>query len=188
MAKIHTVEWTTGILGHPALQIGMRANWWGLAGERITGSSGGSSASEVISGIVGSARPTTSACPTRSPRSSSPSTGCTRSIPDDYAFRSVARRRAARRSGTFREIAGRDALEVLERSRWPTSSTRSASPTPARSRCTTSRATCRTYERQDGVLQDLAATDILRIRELGVPRYNAFRQLLHMQPCAASRS
>ena len=35
LAKIHTVEWTTAILGHPALQIGMRANWWGLLGGRI---------------------------------------------------------------------------------------------------------------------------------------------------------
>ena len=35
IAKIHTVEWTTAILGHPALQIGMRANWWGLETERI---------------------------------------------------------------------------------------------------------------------------------------------------------
>src|SRR5262249_26056217 len=34
MAKIHTVEWTPAILGHPALQIGMNANWWGLAGEK----------------------------------------------------------------------------------------------------------------------------------------------------------
>jgi hypothetical protein len=29
---------------------------------------------------------------------------------------------------------------------------------------------------------DLAATDILRTRELGVPRYNEFRQLLHRPP------
>ena len=35
IAKIHTVEWTTAILGHPALQIGMRANWCGLAEERV---------------------------------------------------------------------------------------------------------------------------------------------------------
>ncbi|MDF2703024.1 MAG: hem peroxidase, partial [Rubrobacteraceae bacterium] len=35
LAKIHTVEWTTAILGHPTMQIGMRANWWGIAGERI---------------------------------------------------------------------------------------------------------------------------------------------------------
>jgi hypothetical protein len=29
---------------------------------------------------------------------------------------------------------------------------------------------------------DLAATDILRTRELGVPRYNEFRRLLHLKP------
>jgi hypothetical protein len=29
---------------------------------------------------------------------------------------------------------------------------------------------------------DLAATDILRTRELGVPRYNQFRKLLHLPP------
>ncbi|KAH0358236.1 heme peroxidase, partial [Aureobasidium melanogenum] len=28
MAKIHTVEWTPAILAHPALEIGMNANWW----------------------------------------------------------------------------------------------------------------------------------------------------------------
>jgi hypothetical protein len=31
-------------------------------------------------------------------------------------------------------------------------------------------------------LMDLAATDILRTRELGVPRYNEFRRLLHVKP------
>jgi hypothetical protein len=40
------------------------------------------------------------------------------------------------------------------------------------------------YERPDGHLQDLAATDILRTRELGVPRYNEFRRLLHLTPAA----
>jgi hypothetical protein len=38
------------------------------------------------------------------------------------------------------------------------------------------------YERPDGVLMDLAATDILRSRELGVPRYNEFRRLLRLPP------
>ena len=38
------------------------------------------------------------------------------------------------------------------------------------------------FRRPDGHLQDLAATDILRSRELGVPRYNEFRRLLHMEP------
>jgi hypothetical protein len=40
------------------------------------------------------------------------------------------------------------------------------------------------YQRPDGHLQDLAATDILRTRELGVPRYNEFRRLVHLAPAA----
>jgi hypothetical protein len=54
IAKIHTVEWTTGILGHPALQIGMRANWWGVLGERLNRLVGHIGRGEVLSGIVGS--------------------------------------------------------------------------------------------------------------------------------------
>jgi hypothetical protein len=34
-------------------------------------------------------------------------------------------------------------------------------------------------------MQDLAAIDILRIRELGVPRYNEFRRLLHLKPAGS---
>ena len=51
IAKIHTVEWTPAIVAHPALKIGMRANWWGLLGERLhrlvgrIGSNEGSAAS-----------------------------------------------------------------------------------------------------------------------------------------------
>ena len=54
LAKIHTVEWTTAILGHPTMQIGMRANWWGVAGEKIHKLLGRISSSEVLSGIPGS--------------------------------------------------------------------------------------------------------------------------------------
>ena len=55
MAKIHTVEWTPAILAHPALKIGMNANWWGLLGESLTKMLGRiSKTSEVVSGIPGS--------------------------------------------------------------------------------------------------------------------------------------
>src|SRR5207248_2482725 len=36
--------------------------------------------------------------------------------------------------------------------------------------------------RPDGTQVDLAATDILRVRERGVPRYNEFRRLFHKKP------
>ena len=48
--------------------------------------------------------------------------------------------------------------------------------------CTTSRATCRTFDRPDGKLMDLASTDILRIRELGRAA------LQRVPPAAAPRS
>lgn len=55
MAKIHTIEWTPAILAHPTLELGMNANWWGLAGERLTKMVGRiSGRSEIISGIPGS--------------------------------------------------------------------------------------------------------------------------------------
>ena len=37
IAKIHTVEWTTCVLRHPALQIGMNANWYGALGRDVQG-------------------------------------------------------------------------------------------------------------------------------------------------------
>ena len=36
----------------------------------------------------------------------------------------------------------------------------------------------------DGTVVDLAAIDMLRIRERGVPRYNEFRRLFHLKPAA----
>ena len=54
IAKIHTVEWTTCVLRHPALQIGMNANWYGALGETFKDKIGRVGDSEVLSGIVGS--------------------------------------------------------------------------------------------------------------------------------------
>ena len=41
------------------------------------------------------------------------------------------------------------------------------------------------FDRPDGRLMDLAATDILRNRERGVPRYNEFRRLFRLKPAAS---
>ena len=40
----------------------------------------------------------------------------------------------------------------------------------------------RSLDRPDGSLVDLATIDILRSRERGVPRYNQFRRLFHLEP------
>jgi hypothetical protein len=38
------------------------------------------------------------------------------------------------------------------------------------------------FTRPDGVLIDVAAHNIMHTRELGVPRYTKFREMLHMKP------
>lgn len=38
------------------------------------------------------------------------------------------------------------------------------------------------FNRPDGTTVDLAAVDVLRVRERGVPRYNEFRRLFHRRP------
>ena len=42
-----------------------------------------------------------------------------------------------------------------------------------------------TLKRADGSSMDLAAIDIMRVRERGVPRYNEFRRLWHLEPAAS---
>ncbi len=53
LAKIHTVEWTPAVISHPVTVIGLRANWYGIAGERLHRLLGRLSPSEVLSGIPG---------------------------------------------------------------------------------------------------------------------------------------
>jgi hypothetical protein len=180
LAKIHTVDWTTAILGHPALQIGMRANWWGLAGERINRMIGRISDSEMVSGIVGgpvnhfgvpfSLTEEFVAVYRMHPL-----------MPDDYAFRSATTDELLQER-TFPEIDGREALELLGRISMDDLFYSLGIAHPGAVILHNFPRALQFYEREDGLIQDLAAVDILRTRELGVPRYNAFRRLLHLKP------
>ena len=54
MAKIHTVEWTPGILATPTLRKAMRSNWWGVLDEPFYRRFGRVGSSDILSGILGS--------------------------------------------------------------------------------------------------------------------------------------
>ncbi len=54
IAKIHTIEWTPGILNHPALHRAMNANWYGVLPKWVKKTFGHIGSGELISGIVGS--------------------------------------------------------------------------------------------------------------------------------------
>ncbi|HSK98754.1 MAG TPA: peroxidase family protein [Rubrobacteraceae bacterium] len=189
MAKIHTVEWTTAILGHPTLQVAMSANWWGLATERIYKLFGRISESEVISGIPGSQQ-NHFGIPYSLTEEFAAVYRMHPLIPDYFSFRSADTDEALRdRPLTLREVQDEHVRGLLERTPMidllysfgvshPGEITLHNFPRflqefrrPSHGKST------------DGeVFMDLAATDILRARELGVPRYNEFRKLLGLRP------
>jgi hypothetical protein len=54
MAKIHTIEWTPAVIGHPTSAHAILATWWGLLGPRARRWLGHVGGGEVLSGIPGS--------------------------------------------------------------------------------------------------------------------------------------
>ena len=180
LAKIHTVEWTTAILGHPALQIGMRANWWGLAGETIKNLFGRLSGSELVSGIPGSATdhfgvPYTLTEEFVAVYRMHPL------IPDDITFWSVRDGRQLQRVG-FQEIAGNSAQTICDDVDITDLFYSFGVMNPGAVTLHNYPRALQQFTRPDGVLIDLAAHDIMRCRELGVPRYTKFREILHLRP------
>lgn len=183
LAKIHTVEWTTALLGNPALQIGMRANWWGLAGETVKNLVGRISDSELISGIPGG--PTDHFGVRYSLTEEFVAVYRMHPlIPDDFTFRSVATDTVLQQRA-FGEITNRRAIEVMEQVQMPDILYSFGVSHPGAITLHNYPRQLQQFERPDGTLQDLGATDILRSRELGVPRYNEFRRLFHLNPIAS---
>ncbi len=123
MAKIHTVDWTPAIIAHPTTVRGMRANWWGLEGERLDKRFGRLTSNEVIRGIPGS--PTNHhGVPYSLTEEFVAVYRMHPLIPDDFSFRSLEERRgapgthargarrAARARAADRDVDGRRALLV----------------------------------------------------------------------------
>jgi hypothetical protein len=122
LAKIHTVEWTPAVISHPTTVTALRANWFGLAEERVRKLFGRISSSEVVSGIPGS---------------ETAHFGVPYSLTEEFV-------------AVYRMTLHNFPRFMQE------------------------------FERPDGRFMDLAAVDVLRVRELGVPRYCELRRLLHM--------
>jgi hypothetical protein len=102
-------------------------------------------------------------------------------VPDDYEFRSAADDRLLQPL-TLRDLAGPAALQVLHKLSMTDLLYSFGTMHPGLVTLHNYPRDLQSFQRPDGQLMDLAATDILRIRELGVPRYNQFRRLLHLAP------
>ncbi|MEL6776757.1 MAG: peroxidase family protein [Cyanobacteria bacterium J06597_16] len=177
LAKIHTVEWTPAILPNPATQIAMNANWWGLLGKDIKQLVGHIGDDELLSGIVGSATDHHGA-PYYLTEEFVSVYRMHPLIPDEIAFYS-------HQSGekfttkSFPDVFGKRAREAMHSLSIENSLYSFGIQHPGA-------ITLHNYPNflraliKDGSTEafDLAAVDILRDRERGVPRYNQFREIV----------
>jgi hypothetical protein len=183
MAKIHTVEWTPAIIAHPTTRLAMHANWWGIMGERLNRRFGRLGSSEVLSGIPGS--PTNHhGVPYSLTEEFVAVYRMHPLLPDDFTFSSVA-------SGDeiehreFPELGALQARTRLEELSFPNAFYSFGLAHPGAITLHNYPRFLQQFNRPDGEVMDLAATDILRVRERGVPRYNQFRRLLRLKPAGS---
>ncbi len=180
IAKIHTVEWTPAVISHPTTKLALRANWWGLAGEGIHKRFGRISSSEVISGIPGS-KANHYEVPYALTEEFVAVYRMHPLVPDDYSLRAVADD-AHIRDATLRDMAGPGALPLMDQVPMTDLFYSFGTLHPGLVTLHNFPRFLQEFVRPDGGLMDLASVDILRSRELGVPRYNDFRRLLQLEP------
>jgi hypothetical protein len=183
MAKIHTVEWTPAIIAHPTTVLAMRTNWYGLLGPRFTDRVRRISDNEVISGIPGS--PTDhDGVPYSLTEEFVAVYRMHPLIPDEFVFRSADDDRVLARH----EFPDLTVLHVRERlAEVPMADLfySFGRSHPGAITLHNYPSSLQRFQRADGSLIDLAAIDVLRVRERGVPRYNEFRRLFRLKPASS---
>jgi hypothetical protein len=195
MAKIHTLDWTPAILGHPALKVGMKGNWWGFASERIKKVLRRISEGELVSGIPGSVtnHHGTDFCLTEEFVSVYRMHAL---MPDKIELYAVVDGTKLPRTlilGAERDGDPSDAVGPFSRTHALSAGTMAdlfysfGLANPGALVLHNYPEWMRRLPRRDDAGRfvefiDLAAIDIVRDRERGVPRYNRFRELFHMRP------
>jgi hypothetical protein len=179
LAKIHTVEWTPAILGHPTIMFSMEGGWWGIAGKYITEALGRHGKGDILTGIPGS----------ETDHFGTPFTLTEEFVsvyrmhplmPDEFTFRSAQTDKTVYPDQNLRFVSGSKARKIMEAVSLPDLFYSFGTSHPGALTLHNYPRLLQTLEKEDGQILDLAAVDILRDRERGVPRYNRFRQLLHM--------
>lgn len=180
MAKIHTIEWTPAILPNRVIVKAMNVNWSGIAGEDLQDVLEFLDDRELAGGIVGS-----SADHHTAPYSLTEEFVAVYRmhplLPDNLVFYSLA---TGQRLETreLPEIAGQRTPAIAERVTMPDLFYSFGVCHPGALTLHNYPRHLQNLTRDNGERLDLAAVDILRDRERGVPRYNQFRRLLRKDP------
>jgi hypothetical protein len=181
MAKIHTVEWTPALITHPTTKYAMKANWYGVLGKTL----GKNSRNEVLGGIPGS-EVDHHGVPYSLTEEFVAVYRMHALIPDDFTFRSIEDDHE-REKRTFGELGALDVRARLDSIGLVDALYSFGIAHPGAIVLHNYPRFLQEFHKADGTVVDLAAIDVLRIRERGVPRYNEFRRLFHLKPAATFR-
>src|SRR3954449_8446522 len=178
MAKIHTVEWTPGIVNTPALWVAMNANYSGFFGQTFKDIVGRVGDSEIFSGIMGSPAEQHGARFALTEEFVSvyrmhPL------IPDDWNLYDHADGRFVEQRPFF-DLQGANTRGFMDGYGLSDLMYSIGVEHPGQITLHNYPKALQRYERIDGHLMDLATLDILRDRERGIPRYNDFREEMRM--------
>jgi hypothetical protein len=178
MAKIHTVEWTPGIVNTGALWLAMNVNWSGIFGQHLKDRFGRLGDSEIFSGIMGSPQEHHEARFQLTEEFIS----VYRMHPlvrDDWNIFDLESGRLVDEQQFF-DVQGRFTRNFVDKHGIPNLIYTMGVENPGMITLHNYPRALQRYERIDGEIMDLATLDILRDRERGVPRYNDFREELRM--------
>jgi hypothetical protein len=180
IAKIHTVEWTPAILPNPITQKAMHANWYGLAGDQLQDAFHFLNENELLGGIPGSATDHHTA-PYSLTEEFVSVYRLHALIPDQFVIRSAENGRTIAQY-ELPEIFGKAGRAEMSKLSLADLFYSFGIAHPGAVRLHNFPNHLRDLRKDDGSHLDLAAIDILRDRERGVPRYNQFRRLLRKEP------
>jgi hypothetical protein len=178
MAKIHTVEWTPGIVNTPALWLAMNVNWAGGLGQTIKDRFGRLGDSELFSGIMGSPQEHHEA-----------RFQLTEEFVSVYRMHPLIRddwdlfsHEDGRKLGSaeFDELHSAKTRPFMESYELNDLMYTLGTVNPGKIVLHNYPRALQQHRRIDGELMDLATMDVIRDRERGIPRYNDFREEMRM--------
>jgi len=179
IAKIHTVEWSTSIIPNRLASTGVRANWGGLLGD-AQNIFPFLNDNDLLAGVPGS--PTDHHTAPYSLTEEFASVYRMHPLmPDDYTLRSVATN-AELGQYELPEMSGQRGRQIVKRFNLPDLFYSLGIANPGAIRLHNFPRHLQNFVKDSGERFDLATIDILRDRERGLPRYNAFRRMVHKAP------
>jgi hypothetical protein len=159
MAKIHTIEWTPAIVAHPTVEAGMNGNWLTIRNSKQEHHSAPYSMTEEFVAVY-RMHPL---------------------MPDDFSFRAFATGKVAEER-SLPDVFNERARELMTKFSMADLFYSFGVMHPGAIKLHNYPRHLQLLKRSDAPTIDLASVDILRDRERGVPRYNAFLKLIDKDP------